>query len=220
MHFVYNYINRSAYKKLKEETEMQETYKMLVGLTQNRYKDLSMEQLAIEYQKEFGPSILAESFVRNFNFILQLSSQYYGLTDQDIASFSLERLDYCLQTYRAENKFLTYYGTVLKNKFREETQYLNTHKRKVVFHSSSYEALVDSGFDLVASSEDDETADLIEDLREHGLEDREIEYCLYLLMGESNADIAKSMDCTIMTLCNMRKRMRNKLGNFGLGLGF
>lgn len=199
---------------------MQETYKMMLGLTQNKYKDLSMEQLANEYQKDFDPSILAESFVRSFNFILQMSSHYYGLTDQDIASHALERLDYCLQTYQQGNKFLTYYGTVLKNKFREETQYLNTHKRKAIFHSSSYEAMVDNGFDLVASTQEVETANLVEDLREHGLEDKEIEYCLYLLMGESNADIAKNMGCTIMTLCNMRKRMRIKLGNFALALGF
>jgi DNA-directed RNA polymerase specialized sigma24 family protein len=199
---------------------MQETYKMMVGLTQDKYKYLSMEQLALEYQKELNPSILAESFVRSFNFILQTSSHYYGLTDQDIASYALERLDYCLQTYQQGRKFLTYYGTVLKNKFREETQYLNTHKRKVIFHSSSYEVMVDNGFDLVASTQEDEIADLVEDLREQGLEDREIQYCLYLLMGESNAEIAKNMGCTIMTLCNMRKRMRIKLGNFALALGF
>lgn len=199
---------------------MQETYKMLVGLTQDKYKDLSMEQLALEYQKELNPSILAESFVRSFNFILQTSSHYYGLTDQDIASYALERLDYCLQTYQQGNKFLTYYGTVLKNKFREETQYLNTHKRKAIFHSFSYEVMVDNGFDLVANAQEDEIANLVEDLREHGLDDREIKYCLYLLMGEINANIAKNMGCTIMTLCNMRKRMRIKLENFALALGF
>ena len=199
---------------------MQGTYKMLVGLTQNKYRDLSMEQLAIEYQKELNPSILAESFVRNYNFIFQMASGYYGLTEQDIASHALERLDYCLQTYQQGNKFLTYYGTVLKNKFREETQYLNTHKRKVIFHSSSYEVMVDNGFDLVTSAQGNEMAELIEDLWEYGLDDREIEYCFYLLLGESNTDIAKNMGCTIMTLCNMRKRMRIKLRNFALALGF
>ena len=199
---------------------MQETYKMMVGLTQNKYRHLSMEQLAIEYQKELNPSILAESFVRSYNFIFQTASGYYGLTEQDIASHALERLDYCLQTYQPGNKFLTYYGTVLKNKFREETQYLNTYKRKAIFHSSSYEVMVDNGFDLVACAQEDETTNLVEDLREQGLEDREIQYCLYLLIGESNADIAKKMGCTIMTLCNMRKRMRIKLENFALALGF
>lgn len=199
---------------------MQGTYKMMVGLMQDKYKDLSMEQLAIEYQKDLDPSILAESFVRNYNFIFQLASGYYGLTEQDIASYALERLDYCLQTYQQGSKFLTYYGTVLKNKFREETQYLNTHKRKVIFHSTSYEVMVDNGFDLAACAQENEIADLVEDLRKYGLDDREIEYCLYLLMGESNADIAKNMGCTIMTLCNMRKRMRIKLGNFALALGF
>ena len=199
---------------------MQETYKMLVGLMQNKYKDLSMEQLAIEYQEELNPSILAESFVRNYNFILQISSNYYGLTEQDIASYALDRLDYCLQTYQQGNKFLTYYGTVLKNKLREETQYLNTHKRKAIFHSSSYEVMVDNGFDLIACAQEDETTNLVEDLREQGLEDREIQYCIYLLLGESNANIAKNMGCTIMTLCNMRKRMRIKLGNLASALGF
>jgi RNA polymerase sigma factor (sigma-70 family) len=199
---------------------MQETYKMMVGLMQDKYRDLSMEQLALEYQKELNPSILAESFVRNYNFIFQMASGYYGLTEQDIASYALERLDYCLQTYQQGRKFLTYYGTVLKNKFREETQYLNTYKRKVIFHSSSYEAMVDNGFDLVANAQEDEIANLVEDLREQGLEDREIQYCFYLLIGESNAEIAKNMGCTIMTLCNMRKRMRIKLGKFALALGF
>lgn len=199
---------------------MRGTYKMLVELTQDKYKNLSMEQLALEYQKELNPSILAESFVRNYSFIFQIASGYYGLTEQDIASHALERLDFCLQTFKQGNGFLTYYGTVLKNKFREETQYLNTHKRKVIFHSSSYEVMVDNGFDLVAGAQGNEMAELIEDLREYGLDDREIEYCFYLLIGESNADIAKNMGCTIMTLCNMRKRMRIKLRNFALALGF
>jgi RNA polymerase sigma factor (sigma-70 family) len=199
---------------------MRGTYKMLVELAQDKYKNLSMEQLALEYQKELNPSILAESFVRNYSFIFQIASGYCGLTEQDIASHALERLDYCLQTYQQGRKFLTYYGTVLKNKFREETQYLNTYKRKVIFHSSSYEAMVDNGFDLVANAQEDEIANLVEDLREQGLEDREIQYCFYLLIGESNAEIAKNMGCTIMTLCNMRKRMRIKLGKFALALGF
>jgi hypothetical protein len=195
---------------------MQGTYKMLVGLTQDKYKNLSMEQLALEYQKELNPSILAESFVRNYSFIFQIASGYYGLTEQDIASHALERLDYCLQTYQQGRKFLTYYGTVLKNKFREETQYLNTYKRKVIFHSSSYEVMVDNGFDLVANAQGNEMVELIEDLREWGLEDKEIRYCFYLLMGESNANIAKSMGCTIMTLCNMRKKLKKKLGDLAL----
>ena len=195
---------------------MRGTYKMLVGLTQDKYKNLSMEQLALEYQKELNPSILAESFVRNYSFIFQIASGYYGLTEQDIASHALERLDYCLQTYQQGRKFLTYYGTVLKNKFREETQYLNTHKRKVIFHSSSYEVMVDNGFDLVANAQGNEMVELIEDLRERGLEDKEIRYCFYLLMGESNANIAKSMGCTIMTLCNMRKKLKKKLGDLAL----
>lgn len=199
---------------------MQETYRMMVGLMQDKYKDLSMEQLALEYQKELNPSILAESFVRNYNFIFQVASGYYGLTEQDIASHALERLDYCLQTYQQGNKFLTYYGTVLKNKFREETQNLNTHKRKVIFYSSSYEEMVDNGFDLVAHAQENEMTDLIEDLREYGLDDREIKYCFYLLMGEPHVDIAKNMGCTTMTLYNMRKRMRIKLGNFASALGF
>ena len=195
---------------------MQGTYKMLVGLTQDKYKNLSMEQLALEYQKELNPSILAESFVRNYSFIFQIASGYCGLTEQDIASHALERLDYCLQTYQQGRKFLTYYGTVLKNKFREETQYLNTYKRKVIFHSSSYEVMVDNGFDLVANAQGNEMVELIEDLREWGLEDKEIRYCFYLLMGESNANIAKSMGCTIMTLCNMRKKLKKKLGDLAL----
>ena len=194
---------------------MQETYKMMVEIVQASFKELTLEQLAITYQKELNPSILAESFVRSYSFIFQMASGYYGLTEQDIASHALERLDYCLQTYQQGNKFLTYYGTVLKNKFREETQALNTQKRKAVFHSSSYEVMVENGFDLVASAKED-GVNILEELQDYGLTNREIEYCLYILIGESNADIAEQMDCSIMTLCNMRKKLREKLGDLAL----
>ncbi len=75
---------------------------------------------------------------------------------------------------------------------------------------------MDNGFDLVANAQGNEMVELIEDLREWGLEDKEIRYCFYLLMGESNANIAKSMGCTIMTLCNMRKKLKKKLGDLAL----
>ena len=94
------------------------------------------------------------------------------------------------------------------NKFREETQSLNTHKRKIMFHSDSYESLVENGFDIESEMALDETFDSLES---YGLNARELEYCNLIIQNYSNAEISKKLGVSIMTLSNMRKKLREKL---------
>jgi len=95
------------------------------------------------------------------------------------------------------------------NKFREETEALNTQKRKALFFSDSYEVMVENGFDLVAATcEDDEIMDT---LTQYKLTEKELQYCSLILNGWSNSEISKMLGVSVMTLSNMRKKLREKL---------
>lgn len=190
---------------------MNETLKTLSTIIIPTDKKLSLEEISSRYKASKNPSLLAVAFDKTFKFILHISENYYGLTTEDIASFSLVELDLALQMFEADNgtKFITYFGTFLKNKFREETQALNTHKRKAVFYSDSYEVLVEQGFDIEA--EQDYEHEVTDMLQSKDLTDRESKYCELLIEGYANSEIANVLGVSVMTLCNMRKRIRGKL---------
>ncbi len=189
---------------------MLRTLNMLSTLIIEDTRDMSLEQIAEAYRESLNPSLLALAFEKTYKLIINISAKYYGLTNEDIASFSLEKLDICLQTYKSgQANFSTYFTTTLHNKFREETQALNTHKRKAMFFSDSYEAMLEYGFDLVAATcEDDEIMDT---LTQYKLTEKELQYCSLILNEWSNSEISKMMGVSIMTLSNMRKKLREKL---------
>jgi len=193
---------------------MLRTLNMLSTLIIDDTRDMSLEQIAEAYRESLNPSLLALAFEKTYKLIINISTKYYGLTNEDIASFSLEKLDICLQTYKQTYKsgqvnFSTYFTTTLMNKFREETEALNTQKRKALFFSDSYEVMVENGFDLVAATcEDDEIMDT---LTQYKLTEKELQYCSLILNGWSNSEISKMLGVSVMTLSNMRKKLREKL---------
>lgn len=172
-------------------------------------RDMTLEQIAEAYRESLNPSLLALAFERTFKLIIHVSAKYYGLTNEDIASFALEKLDFSLQTYKiGQANFTTYYTTVLMNKFREETEALNTQKRKAIFFSDSYETMVENGYDLVACTIED---DIVYSLEEYNLSVRELEYYNLIIADYSNAEISAKLGVSVMTLSNMRKKLREKL---------
>jgi len=189
---------------------MLRTLNMLSTLIIDDTRDMSLEQIAEAYRESLNPSLLALAFEKTYKLIINISTKYYGLTNEDIASFSLEKLDICLQTYKSgQVNFSTYFTTTLMNKFREETEALNTQKRKALFFSDSYEVMVENGFDLVAATcEDDEIMDT---LTQYKLTEKELQYCSLILNGWSNSEISKMLGVSVMTLSNMRKKLREKL---------
>lgn len=189
---------------------MLETLKTLSNLIVESDRSKTLEQIALEYQRDLNPSLLATAFEKTYKLTLSISTNYYGLTQDDIASYSLEKLDQCLQTYRKDQaSFTTYYTIMIGNKFREETQALTTQKRKAMFYSDSYEVMLENGFDLIGPSE--EHLDLIETLRTFDLSSREFEYCKMILEEYSNSEISGILGVSVMTLSNMRKKLRDKL---------
>lgn len=190
------------------------TLKTLSTLIINETLEMTLEEIAVAYREDLNPSLLAAAFAKTYKLIINISNHYYGLTQDDIASFSLEKLDFCLQTYNDDKAaFSTYFSTNLKNKFREETQYLNTQKRKVMFYSDSYDAMVENGFDLESPEQMRETTD---NLASYGLTEREMAYCDLILKDFTNVEISKQLGVSVMTLSNMRKKLRKKLRSLAL----
>ncbi len=188
---------------------MLKTLNTLSTLIIKETRVMSLEQIAEAYRESLNPSFLALAFEKTFKLIINISNHYYGLTQDDIASFSLEKLDFCLQTYNDDKAaFSTYFSTNLMNKFREETQYLNTQKRKVMFYCESYDVIVENGFDLESPEQGRET---IDNLASYGLTEKEIVYCDLILKDFTNAEISKLLGVSVMTLSNMRKKLREKL---------
>ena len=195
---------------------MNGTLKLLSTLIIEDTRNMSLEQIAEAYRESLNPSLLALAFEKTYKLIINISAKYYGLTNEDIASFSLEKLDICLQTYKSgQANFSTYFTTTLMNKFREETQALNTHKRKAIFYSDSYEGMIENGYDLIAAT--CEEIGIKDTLISYNLTQRELTYCELIMKNYSNAEISEILEVSIMTLSNMRKKLRQKLSPLALG---
>lgn len=188
---------------------MQDTLKMLRTLITEESKEMTNEQLAEAYKKDKNPIYFATAFCKAYKLIRYVAENYirdYGLTEEDVASYSLEKLDYCLLNYSDKAHFTTFFVTVLKNKFRTETQALSMQKRCTMLYSSSLDDLHEQGWD--ASEENDIGTEDI--LIGHNLTAKEKEYCRYIMSAYTNKEIAEKMNVSIMTLCNYRKNLRLK----------
>ena len=193
---------------------MNNTLQTLSTIITKEFQQNSLEELAVAYKKELNPSILATAFSKCFDLTNYAASQYFGLTSEDIASFALEVLDLCLQSYElGECVFTTYYTTVLKNRFRQETQALSTQKRKVAMYSDSLDILMEDGFDPTDDEDSylNSTDALMQNLNPFNLRELEKNYCELLAIGYTNKEISAILKVSVMTLSNLRKSLRTKL---------
>ena len=69
--------------------------------------------------------------------------------------------------------------------------------------------MVENGYDLVAAT--CEENDIIDTLNEYDLTEKELQYCSLILCDWSNSEISKMLGVSVMTLSNMRKKLREKL---------
>ena len=192
---------------------MKATLKMLNQLVEEEILEMTLEQISSKYQESKDPRYLATSFNKIYILAINISKNYYGLDNQEISSITVEKLDYCLLNYKkGVAKFSTYFTTILKNALREKTQSLNAHKRKVIFCSGSYEAIIENGFDIKA----DEIENIVEVIESWQLKEAEENYCKLLVRGYSNKEIAEKLQVSIMSLCHWRKNMRDKINGLTL----
>lgn len=194
---------------------MQQTLKLLSTLITDDIRHLTLEEISIQYKDSLDPSLLALAFHKTHRLTMTIANRYYGLSTDDIASHSLERLDMCLVTFNPEAAgFVTYYSTVFSNKLREETEALNTQKRKTIFYSESYEQLVETGFEVAV--EEFDFLDEMMNLDNYNLTEREKEYCALVMNDTPSMKIAEILGVSQMTVSNMRKKLRIKLAPLAL----
>lgn len=196
---------------------MNNTLKTLSTIVTPEFNSMSLEQLAEAYTEGLNPSVLATAFSKTFVLIIDISRKFFGFTEEDIASYSLETLDKCLQTYNnAKAAFSTYFTTVFRNKLRTESQLLSTQKRKSYLYSNSLEVDMENGFDIVDTNQNDNVDGVINELTTYGLTERELRYCKYILEGYTNKEISEIFNTSVMTLSNIRKKLKIKLATLCL----
>lgn len=170
-----------------------------------------IESLAFEYQATHSQAIFATAFYLVYRPALAIANHYFGVNSQDVASWAVEKLDYCLETFRSDfnGKFITYFCAVLDNKLKEETKALSMQKRKVCLISDSYEQMVEDGFDEAIYPSADFTIEAL-DFSE-ALTEREIQFCYMVVQQYTSLEIAEALGVSQMTLTNIRKQLRLKI---------
>lgn len=190
---------------------MQQTLKLFKPLITSEYEIQSLEDLAEAYRKDLNPQILATAFHKCYKLALSTSKKFHGLSPEDIESYAVTTLDKCLQSYRPLGAtFTTYYTTIYHNKLREETEALDTDKRKANSKTNSLEELLENGIDF-ANESTSENWMVMEVLKSFKLSNRELTYCKLIMEGYTNADIASMWNTSVMTLSNLRKGLRTKI---------
>lgn len=180
---------------------MYDTLKLLSGLVDTDMLGLTLEDLALEYQVSPNTKVLATAYDKIYKLAILLNEQYWGLDKTDYPSFCLEKLDFCLKTYKSPGKFTTYFSKVYKNKLREETEKLNYKKRKCLLQSIN---------DIVEMGVED-TYNLLELILPSNLTSREREVCIMKSEGYENKDCAEKLKVSKMTISNIEKSLRIKL---------
>lgn len=191
---------------------MNSTLKLLSPLVTSDLLEKSNEELAISYQHEMDPAILATVFHKNFRLIFIVAKDSIGVSEQDLASYSLTELDKAMLSFNNEKgKFSTYYTRLLKNRLRNLQQSEFCDKRKAMLYSSSLEDLSEQGFDVAAQPQYNEST-LMEHLRSvDSIRKIEADYCLLLLRGFTNNEISKILKVSTQTLSVYRNKLRKIL---------
>ena len=179
---------------------MEKTRKLFNPFVDNELLGVSLNELAIMYQKMPTTVILATSFEKTFKLAQLIQNQYYGLNEEDVVSWYLEKLDLCLKTYNGVAQFQTYFAKVFRNKLREETEKQNYKKRKCILESIN---------DIVEIGLED-TYNVIDMLLPKNLTSNEHDYCILASQGYDNAYIAQQLDVSRMTISNIRKSLKVK----------
>ena len=131
---------------------MEETLKMMKSILNRNEGKINENELIKEYQNKLSPYILAHFYVSNYKLIYTISQNYRILTEEDRASFCLQELNKCLQTYDMNKnvKFTTYFVTCFKRRLYAETQMLNHANRKaIIFCEDKSELQIPNTVDLI-----------------------------------------------------------------------
>ena len=189
-----------------------ETLRELSNLYEGKY---DLDAIALEYQQTGDPILFAKAYCKWFPFAVSQANNYWGLTDQDKASISVEELHKCMMAFKPERggKVQTLFAKYLNNRLRAESQMSNHHVRKANNVSECYETQTEAG-NMERGYEDAEFNSTIDNCH---LTSNENEYCKMVgaYPNIKDVDIAKKLGVSSAAINYMKKQLCFKL-NFML----
>lgn len=177
------------------------TKQMLSNIADKDLIKLPYLELSEMYKKNCDAKVLASSFFKVFNLVYNLSGKYTSLLSSDIASWTLQSLDYALLNYSEGCEFTTLFGTVLKNKFKVQVKKENTQKRLAV--------VVELNEALEVGIED--VYDLVDLILPKNLTSNEKVYCSYAKLGYTNKMISEIMGVSLSYVYAIRDKLKFKI---------
>jgi len=187
---------------------MRETLTMMKSIMIGKEKEKSEKELIEEYKNSLCPNILAYFYVNNFGIIYKTSNLYPKLDDEDKASFCLQELDKCLQTFNTELnvKFITYFIQYFRRRLYAEQSLIECNCRKIML---DYDTLDDT----VNNYYYDEHFTIDEFAKTYKLTKEEKLYCELYNKGYSTKDISNLVKKSIQLIYKKRKNIMKKIEN-------
>lgn len=181
---------------------MNDTYLMLKSYAKKDLCELTYEELAHKYQESDNSDILASSYINIHKLVNSISTKYYSIDLDDMQSYCLEKLDYCLRTYDSKDtSFISYFCTCYKNMLNDIVKGFNCMKRINI--TEPLEAVVEVGIN--------DTYNLLSMILPNNLTNNERAYCELASAGYDNTYIANYLGVSRMTICKVRKSLKIKL---------
>ena len=192
---------------------MEETLKMKKSILTGKEGKENINEIINKYKNELSPNILAYFYVDNYKLIYKTGIGYTLISTEDKASFCLQELDKCLQTYdiNSKAKFITYFMTCYRRRLWAENEMLNHNIRKAnIFCEDIDETNIINESDLLTDE------DMI--LNNYNLTSDEIKQCKLLNMGYTIKEIAKILKVSYVTIYNRNDKIKQKI--LGMNINF
>jgi DNA-binding CsgD family transcriptional regulator len=207
---------------------MMETYKQLKDLAALYQGTEDTNLIALQYQEEEDAILLAYTFCKHFGLTVTQCEKYFGLNQDDLASFALEELHKAMMNYRPDGgaKLVTLYSRFLNNRLRTETTNLTYDKRKSNSMTESFEGTpdeedgkvgrsVDMGYEEESFSE----IEMLMSLADKGeLTENEYRYCEIIIKEVSDttqikdSEIASRLNVSSAAVHYIKKSLQKKIG--------
>lgn len=212
---------------------MNKTYEQLKDIAMLHTGEEDANKLALMYQEEEDAVILSYVFCKHFGLTYTECDKYFGITEEDKASFALEELHKAMHHYRENGgaSVITLYSRFLNNRLRTETQALNYDKRKGNVNAESFEGTLEeddkgnkssTGYSNQLGYEEagfDEAELLLSLASKEELTENEYRYCKIIIRDVNDtknirdSDIAKRLNISSAAVHYIKKSLQKKIAN-------
>lgn len=195
---------------------MQETFKNLKTIASLHTSEMTLSEIALEYQKTKSPILYAHIFCKMYPYLYTQAEKYFYLTAEDKISFILEELERALMAYEAnrEAQVQRLVSVYVNNRLRTETQSLSHHKRCANNTANSYDEVIATNDDFECLNDVFNKVLTEMALKESDLSDSEM-LCCKIIMNEphelKNTEIATEMGITSAGVAYLKKKLAVKL---------